>query len=87
MTKVAPSELAFLAVTFAVAGVAGWFCVFRTSMLVSWAQNNYRHSKIARWWPGAGVVMKSWYPTYLRCMGVYIWAFGLLILVLFTFAR
>jgi hypothetical protein len=87
MTELVPSELAFLAVVLAVTGVAGWFCVFRTSTLVSWAQSNYRNSKIARWWPGSGLVLKSWYPTYLRCMGIYAWAFGLFILAMFIFSK
>lgn len=65
-------------------GITGWLCVFRTNILVSWAQNNYRKNKIVRWRPGSGIVFKSWYPTYLRCMGVYLWAFGALIVGLFV---
>jgi len=61
-------------------GFTGWLCILRTTRLVRWAQDNYRRSKVFRWWPGSSLVMKSYYPTYLRCMGVYLWAFGALIL-------
>jgi len=75
--------LLVIIVVLALTAVSGWFCVFRTSKLVSWSQNNYRKSRVFRWWPGSGLVLKSWYPTYLRCMGIYAWAFGALILGLF----
>jgi hypothetical protein len=70
-------------VVLALTAVSGWVCVFRTSKLVKWSQNNYKKSRIFRRWPGSGLVLKSWYPTYLRCMGIYAWAFGALILGLF----
>jgi hypothetical protein len=67
--------------------LCGWLCIFRTSKVVDWAQNNYRSSRITRSCPGSGMVMKPWYPTYLRCMGVYAWAFGLFILARFALSN
>jgi hypothetical protein len=75
--------LPVLVAVVAITTVLGWICIFRTSKLVTWAQNNYRKSKVLRWWPGSSLVMKPWYPRYLCCMGVYAWAFGGLTLGLF----
>ena len=66
--------------------VCGAVCVFKTSTLVDWAQRNYRKSsKLAQSYPFAGVVLKPWYPIYIRGAGIFIWLWALAIdyLVLF----
>jgi len=50
------------------------FCAIRPDKVAVYARNRYLHSpKWSQKWPFANMVMKSWYPTYLRWMGV--WGF------------
>jgi hypothetical protein len=65
--------------------VCGALCIFRTSMLVGWAQRNYTKSKFVQAYPFSGMVMKPWYPIYIRSAGIFIWlwALGFDYLVLF----
>jgi hypothetical protein len=35
-------------------------------MLVGWAQRNYTKSKFVQAYPISGMVMKPWYPIYIR---------------------
>lgn len=64
--------------------IAGWFCVFRTNMMVSWGRRNYEKSKFIQSYPFSNIVQKSWYPTYLRCAGIFVWFWVLAILLLLT---
>jgi hypothetical protein len=63
----------------------GALCIFRTTTLVGWAQKNYTKSKLVQAYPFSGMVMKSWYPIYIRGAGIFIWLWALAIdcLVLF----
>jgi hypothetical protein len=66
--------------------VCGGLCIFKTKMLVAWAQKSYTNSgKFVRAYPFSNIVMKSWYPVYIRCAGIFIWlwALGIDYLVLF----
>jgi hypothetical protein len=65
--------------------VCGWFCVFRTNVLVAWGRKNYEKSKLVQAYPFSNLVLKPWYPTYIRCAGIFIWlwALGLVYLVIF----
>jgi len=65
--------------------VCGGLCIFKTKMLVGFAQRNYTRSKFVQAYPFANMVMKPWYPVYIRCAGVFIWLWALAIdcLVLF----
>jgi hypothetical protein len=54
-------------------GVCGWFCIFRPTMLVNMGQKNYARSKLARSAPNSNMVFKPWYPTLIRCAGIFIW--------------
>jgi hypothetical protein len=65
--------------------VCGALCIFRTSMLVGWAQRSYTKSKFVQAYPFSGMVMKPWYPIYIRGAGIFIWLWALAIdyLVLF----
>jgi hypothetical protein len=69
--------------------VCGWLCVFRTSMLVEWGRRNYAKSRIVRAYPFSNMVLKPWYPTYIRCAGVFIWLWAIAIVyaVLFLHFR
>ena len=63
----------------------GALCIFKTNMLVGWAQRNYTKSKFVQAYPFSGMVMKPWYPIYIRSAGIFIWLWALAIdyLVLF----
>jgi hypothetical protein len=65
--------------------VCGALCIFKTNMLVGWAQRNYTKSKFVKAYPFSGMVMKPWYPIYIRSAGIFIWLWALAIdyLVLF----
>jgi hypothetical protein len=65
--------------------VCGSLCIFKTTMLVGWAQRNYTKSKFVQAYPFSGMVMKPWYPIYIRSAGIFIWLWALAIdyLVLF----
>jgi hypothetical protein len=65
--------------------ICGGLCIFKTNTLVGWAQRNYAKSKFVQAYPFSGMVMKPWYPTYIRVAGIFIWlwALGIDSLVLF----
>ena len=65
--------------------ICGALCIFWTSMLVGWAQKNYAKSRLVQAYPFSGIVVKPWYPTYIRCAGIFIllWALAIDYLVLF----
>ena len=69
-----------------IAGLAfagcGYLCIFRTNMLVGWGRKNYEKSKFVQAYPFSNMVLKSWYPTYIRCAGIFIWLWGLAIIYL-----
>ena len=80
----------FGAISFAVLvlgfAVCGWLCLFKTNMLVVWVRKNYEKSpKFIQAYPFSNLVLKPWYPTYIRCAGIFIWlwALGLTYLVVF----
>ena len=54
-------------------GICGWLCLFKTDMLASMGRRNYERSKFARLVPHPTFALKPWYPTFLRCAGVFIW--------------
>jgi hypothetical protein len=64
--------------------VCGGLCIFKTNMLVGWAQRNYTKSKFVQAYPFSGMVMKPWYPIYIRGAGIFIglWALAIDYLVL-----
>jgi hypothetical protein len=65
--------------------VCGWFCVFKTSTVVGWGQKNYEKSKFVQSYPFSNMVLKPWYPTYIRCAGVFIWLWDLAIIYAVVF--
>lgn len=69
--------------------VFGAICILKTDMLVERARRNYTNmkSKLIRRYTGSGMVMKSWYPTYLRIAGVVICLWALTIDCLVAFGK
>ena len=66
----------------------GWKCVFRTHAMVEWARKRYhRSSKFVQGWPFSNIVLKPWYPKYLRSIGIFIWLSDLLVIVAVFFPR
>jgi hypothetical protein len=62
--------------------ICGWLCVFRTEALVEQQQKNYAKHGFVRAYPFSSMVLKSWYPTYLRCAGVFAWVWDAVIIYL-----
>jgi hypothetical protein len=65
--------------------VCGGLCIFKTNLLVGWGRRNYTKNKFVQAYPSSGIVMKPWYPIYIRGAGVFIWLWALALdyLVLF----
>ena len=74
--------LVIMALGFA---VCGWLGVFKTNMLVAMGRKNYEKSKLLRSSPLSGMVLKPWYPTYIRCAGIFFWLWALAIAYLVGF--
>jgi hypothetical protein len=62
--------------------VCGWLCVFKTSALVRMGQRNYARSKFVQAQPFSKMVLKPWYPTLIRCGGIFLWLWELAIIYL-----
>jgi len=43
----------------------GWVMIFKADRMAA------RHKRNSR----GGIVLKPWYPTYLRCQGIFLWIF------------
>jgi hypothetical protein len=78
--------IVWLVVMVLMFAVCGWLCVFKTNMLVTWGRRNYEKSKFVRAYPFSNMVMKPWYPTYIRTAGIFIWLWALAI-TYFVFFR
>jgi len=59
--------------------VCGGLCIFKTKKLVAWGQRSYAKSRFVQSYPFSNMVTKSWYPVYIRCVGVFIWFWALAI--------
>ena len=77
-------------------GVCGWLCVFKTEMLVESGRRSYQKRKVLEEKsrlvralvgtnPTSRMVLKPWYPTFIRCMGAFIWLWALAVLCLVIF--
>ncbi len=53
--------------------VLGYSCIFRPVRVQQWSQRQ----PTGKFLPLANLVFKSWYPTYLRFMGVFAWVLAL----------
>jgi hypothetical protein len=88
----------WLVIMSLVFGFCGWLCVFKTQTLVWYGRRNYERTMKSGGWffrtylritPMSHMALKPWYPTFVRCMGIYIWFFAVTILyfVIFLHAR
>lgn len=79
-----PILIMLFAVSCLVAVAAtGAYCAVQPNKVAAYARR--RHLGLPRWlrkWPGAGMVMKEWYPTYLRVGGIAGFVYALLWLAL-----
>ena len=47
------------------------FCAFQSNKVTNYMRRRHLNSPTwARKWPFAGIVMKEWYPVYLRVVGI-----------------
>lgn len=70
---VTPFGIAWLLATGIVFAVAGWFCIFRTDVMVRMGRRNYEKSRLIRSYPFSDFVLKDSYPAYIRGAGVFVW--------------
>jgi len=72
-----------LAVLLMVAlAIVGWTCVFRTVVVVEWARRRHHKSgRLVQAYPFSNIVLKPWYPTYLRSIGIFVWLVDLLLVI------
>ena len=81
MSDMSKVQLVWFGVFEAALVVAGWFYLYRTDRIVRYARRNYENSKLIRRWPLSGIVLKSWYPALVRCGGVFMWAWAVVMIV------
>jgi hypothetical protein len=70
--------------------ICGWLFIFKTNALVSYGRANYAKSRFVKTTvPSLKLIESHWYPTYIRCAGVFIWlwALGFDCLFLFKLAK
>ena len=74
-----------LAVCSAFFYICGGLCIFKTKMLVGWGQKSYKKSKFVQAYPFSNIVIKPWYPAYIRGAGIFVllWALAIDYLVFF----
>lgn len=79
-------KLLFLGLVVIALVVLSCACLFRTTALVEWVRKDYlRSSRVVQAWPFSNLVLKPWFPIYLRMMGIY--ALLIAILVAYGFFR
>ena len=62
--------------------ILGWACVFRANSIAEKTTREYhRGGKLVHRWPFTNIVVKSWYPIYLRGIGIVIWIFAVLLVM------
>jgi hypothetical protein len=66
-------------------GVAGALCMFKAQTLTDRVQRKDRKRPLREAWPHSNVVMKPWYPLYLRCMGLLLWVADVVVFYLAFF--
>ena len=54
--------------------VVGWFCIFRTDVIVAMGRRGYEKSKSIGEYPLSDLVLKDSYPTFIRRVGIITWA-------------
>lgn len=67
--------------------VTGWFCIYKTDVLVRMQRKQYDKYAFVRCNPFARMVNKSWYPRYLVASGVFIWLWDIVLIYLVWFHR
>jgi len=62
--------------------ILGWLCLYKTDTLVAHQRRRYEQHSWVRAYPFSSMVMKDWYPIYLRCSGLVIWLWDLALIYL-----
>jgi hypothetical protein len=72
--------LLLVSIVFLVA--VGTWCVVWPENIATNSRKRYTSSnKFFQNYPFSNMVLKTWFPTYLRCTGVVLWVFALLLLL------
>jgi hypothetical protein len=73
-----------MGVSIAILLLVGWAALFKTGAVVEFARRDYRNSgKLVQNWPFANMVLKEWFPIYLRGMGVFAWLIAAILIATF----
>jgi hypothetical protein len=67
--------------------ICGWLCLYKTDVLVSRQRRRYENHWWIRAYPFSSMVMKSWYPAYLRYSGLALWLWDLYLVYLLWFRK
>ncbi|MGA7461713.1 MAG: hypothetical protein WBW69_15900 [Candidatus Korobacteraceae bacterium] len=78
---------ALLLVINVLMAVVGWRYVFRTEAVVADARSRQEKKKWSQVSPSASMATKSWYPTYIRCLGAGLWVLDLLMIYFLWFPK
>ena len=69
------------------AGTAGTLCIVWPRNVAAFFRERYMTNKYFRYQPFSGMVLKPWYPTYIRCWGIFAWIIVLLVIYVEAFSR
>jgi hypothetical protein len=65
----------------------GWRYLFQTEAVVADARARQEKKKWTQVSPSARLATKSWYPTYIRCLGAGLWVLDLLMIYFLWFPK
>jgi hypothetical protein len=73
--------LSLMLLSACVLATTGTFLIIKPEKRAAYYRKRYQaSSKFLQNWPGSNMVMKSWYPLYLRIHGVVCWMFALVLI-------
>jgi uncharacterized membrane protein len=71
-----------------VLAVFGILCAAKPDKMADYARRRHlRSSRFIQKWPFAGMVMESWIPTYIRFMGLFVVAVGVMLILIGVFVE
>jgi len=77
-----PGGMVLMAILVAALAICGWLCIYKTDALVERQRRRYQKYALVRLYPFSGMVMKSWYPAYLRGSGILLWLWDVVLIYL-----
>jgi hypothetical protein len=82
-----PESIAAVGVAAVVAAYGTWL-LLRSEAAAALARERYHRSHwLIQNWPFHSMVLRPWFPTYLRFGGAFCWVFALLVVAAVVFSR